>query len=288
VTFPRGTDADPGSGIRPTATFPIPQRAGIIFFRQVSRGTRGFFRSIGSRTYFTRDMVRAFREVRTWMPLTIGQARNIGVDSLPLVFTVSAFIGAVTAFQTFYQLFPGAQLSAVAWITRQSIVLELGPLLTALVLAGRVGARMTAEIGTMRVTEQIDALETLAYDPVAYLVVPRFVAAMFMLPLLTIVANATGIFAGYLISITATDVTHHDFVSGLRLTFERFQVVYGLIKATLFGAAISLIGTYEGYITEAGAEGVGRSTARTVVISSVIILLLDALTALYLARLLKS
>ena len=286
MTLPRGTGA--GTDIRPTATFPIPQRAGIVIFRQVSRSTRGFFRSIGSRTYFTREMFRAFREWRTWLPLTIGQARNIGVDSLPLVFTVAGFIGAVTAFQTFYQLFPGAQLSAVAWITRQSIVLELGPLLTALVLAGRVGARMTAEIGTMRVTEQIDALETLAYDPVAYLVVPRFVAAMLMLPLLTIVANATGIFAGYLIALGATDVTHNDFVSGLHLTFDRFQVVYGLIKATLFGAAISLIGTYEGYITEAGAEGVGRSTARTVVISSVIILLLDALTALYLARYLQS
>jgi phospholipid/cholesterol/gamma-HCH transport system permease protein len=281
VTFPQGTE-------RRTATFPIPQRAGIIIFRQISRGTRGFFRSIGSRTYFTREMLRAFREWRTWVPLTMAQARNIGVDSLPLVFTVSAFIGAVTAFQTFYQLFPGAELTAVAWITRQSIVLELGPLLTGLVLAGRVGARMTAEIGTMRVTEQIDALETLAYDPVAYLVVPRFVAAMLMLPLLTIIANATGIFAGYLISIAATNVTHNDFVSGLHLTFDRFQVIYGLIKATLFGAAISLIGTYEGYITEAGAEGVGRSTARTVVISSVIILLLDALTALYLARLLKT
>jgi phospholipid/cholesterol/gamma-HCH transport system permease protein len=123
---------------------------------------------------------------------------------------------------------------------------------------------------------------------VAYLVVPRFVAAMLMLPLLTIIANATGIFAGYLISISATNVTHNDFVSGLHLTFDRFQVIYGLIKATLFGAAISLIGTYEGYITEAGAEGVGRSTTRTVVISSVIILLLDALTALYLAQYLKT
>jgi phospholipid/cholesterol/gamma-HCH transport system permease protein len=286
VTLPRGTGA--GTDIRPTATFPIPQRAGIVIFRQISRSTRGFFRSIGSRTYFTREMFRAFREWRTWLPLTIDQSRNIGVDSLPLVFTVAGFIGAVTAFQTFYQLFPGAQLSAVAWITRQSIVLELGPLLTALVLAGRVGARMTAEIGTMRVTEQIDALETLAYDPVAYLVVPRFMAALLMLPLLTIIANATGIFAGYLIALGATDVTHNDFVSGLRLTFDRFQVVYGLIKATSFGAAISLIGTYEGYITEAGAEGVGRSTARTVVISSVIILLLDALTALYLARYLQS
>ena len=104
---------------------------------------------------------------------TIRQMRNIGVDSLPLAAIVAAFIGAVTAFQTRYQLFGGVQLSVVGLISRQSIILELGPLLTGLVLTGRVGARMTAEIGTMRVTEQIDALETLAYDPVAYLVVPR-------------------------------------------------------------------------------------------------------------------
>jgi len=200
---------------------------------------------------------------------------------------VAAFIGAVTAYQTVFQLFPGAQLTAVAWIVRQSIVLELGPLITALVLAGRVGARMTAEIGTMRVTEQIDALETLAYDPVAYLVVPRFVAGVSMVPLVTIIAIATGITAGGLMVVAFTHVTASDFETGLHLTFIPFQVYYALIKATLFGGAIALIGSYEGYTAEAGAEGVGSSTARTVVISSVVILLLDALTALYLAPQLK-
>jgi len=182
-----------------------------------------------------------------------------------------------------YQLFPGVQLSAVGWIVRQSVVLELGPLLTALVLAGRVGARMTAEIGTMRVTEQIDALETLAYDPIAYLVVPRTIAGLTMVPLLTILAIAIGIVFGGVTVIAATKVRLTDYTSGLRLTFIPFQVYYALIKATLFGTSISLICSYEGYVTETGAEGVGRSTARAVVISSVVILLLDALTALYLA-----
>src|SRR5688572_1436280 len=162
-------------------------------------GIAALLKALGLRVLFGRDMIRALREPGTWYREFIRQMRSIGVESVPLTVIVAAFLGGVTAFQTRYQLFAGVQVSVVGLIVRQSIVLELGPLLTALVLTGRVGARMTAEIGTMRVTEQIDALETLAYDPVAYLVVPRFVAAMLMLPLLTIIANATGIFAGYLI-----------------------------------------------------------------------------------------
>jgi phospholipid/cholesterol/gamma-HCH transport system permease protein len=255
----------------------------MSIFRPIGRWTAGFFAQIGSRVYFLGDIFRALAEVRTYVPLTITQMRKIGVDSLPLAGIVAAFIGAVTAFQTTYQLFPGIQYSIVGWITRQSIILELAPLLTALVLAGRVGARMTAEIGTMRVTEQIDALETLAYDPVAYLVVPRVIAGITMMPLLTILAIAIGIVAGGITVVIATPVRMLDYTTGLRLTFIPFQVYYALIKATLFGLSISLICSYEGYITETGAEGVGRSTARAVVISSVFILLLDALTALFLA-----
>src|SRR5687768_15872642 len=207
---------------RPTEAYPVMQRTGIVFFRNVARAGRGIFAGIGQRGFFLRDVGRAFSEPDTWGAQTIRQMRNIGVDSVPLVVIVAAFLGAVTAFQAFYQLFAGVQLSVLGLLVRGSIVLELGPLLTALVLTGRVGARMTAEIGTMRVTEQIDALETLAYDPIAYLVVPRLLAAVLMLPLLTIIANATGIFAGYLIAVAATDVTHNDFVSGLHLTFDRF------------------------------------------------------------------
>jgi phospholipid/cholesterol/gamma-HCH transport system permease protein len=213
----------------------------------------------------------------------IRQMRTIGVESVPLTIIVAAFLGGVTAFQTRYQLFPGVQLSVVGLITRQSIVLELGPLLTALVLTGRVGARMTAEIGTMRVTEQIDALETLSFDPVAYLALPRFLAGIVMLPVLVILANTTAIVSAWAILITATDVRTADFLDGLRLAFTTFQVVYSLIKAFLFGAAISFVCSYEGYVTEAGAEGVGRSTALAVVIASVSILMLDALVAAVLA-----
>ncbi len=254
-----------------------------VVVRLAERRTGGILRALGKRAYFARDIVRGVRDPETWIPETIRQMRTIGVESVPLTIIVAAFLGGVTAFQTRYQLFPGVQLSVVGLITRQSIVLELGPLLTALVLTGRVGARMTAEIGTMRVTEQIDALETLSFDPVAYLALPRFLAGIVMLPTLVILANTTAIVSAWGILVTATDVRTSDFLDGLRLAFTAFQVVYSLIKAFLFGAAISFVCSYEGYVTEAGAEGVGRSTALAVVIASVCILVLDALVAAVLA-----
>ena len=250
-----------------------------IVVRAVFRRTASVLRSIGKRVYFARDIARGLREPGTWAPETIRQMQRIGVESLPLAAIVAAFLGGVTAFQTRYQLFPGVQLSVVGLIVRQSIVLELGPLLTALVLTGRVGARMTAEIGTMRVTEQIDALETLSFDPVAYLALPRLLAALVMIPALTIIANATAILSAWATLVMATDVRTSDFLDGLRLAFTEFQVVYSLIKAVCFGGAIAFVCSYEGYVTEAGAEGVGRSTALAVVIASVSILVLDAIVA---------
>lgn len=279
--FPRAPDT------RATATFPIPKRAGIIAFRGVGRWIRGVFRQVGVRVFYARDIGRALGEARTWMTLVFAQMRAIGVDSVPLTAIVAAFIGAVTAYQSRFQLFAGVQNSVVGLISRQTIILELGPLLTALVLTGRVGARMTAEIGTMRVTEQIDALETLAYDPIAYLVVPRMLAALIMLPVLTVVADFVGILSAFGIAIFATDVTRTDFTEGLRLAFSTFQVVYSLIKAALFGLAIGFFCSYEGYTAGAGAEGVGRSTAKAVVITSVAILVLDAVIALELAQFLQ-
>src|SRR3954463_1090583 len=217
--YPRGTD------LRPTETFPVVQRTGLKFFRRVARSFLGIFRHIGLRGYFLRDIIRALGEPGTWAGEMVRQMRGIGVDSVPLASIVAAFIGAVIAIQIRYQLFPGVQLSLVGLASRLMIVLELGPLLTGLVLTGRVGARMTAEIGTMRVTEQIDALETLAYDPIAYLVVPRLLAALLMLPVLTVVANATAIVTAWLTLITATTATTNDYVTGLRLSFASFQVI---------------------------------------------------------------
>jgi phospholipid/cholesterol/gamma-HCH transport system permease protein len=282
VTHGDGVAPHP-DGHRHTHSFPIVQQGGIHFFRRVSRATLGFFGGFGQRVLFLREVRRALREPDTYGPLVVPQMRQIGVDSVPLVAMVAAFIGAVIAIQVRYQLFPGIQLSVVGLSSRQITVLETGPLLTGLVLAGRVGAKMTAEIGTMRVTEQIDALETLAYDPVAYLVVPRLVASIVMLPLLTMMANFTGVVAGGLGAVFVAGVQPAAFIEGVRLGFDTFQLWYSLIKATLFGAAIAYLCAYEGYVTQSGAEGVGKSTAKAVVISSTWILVLDAVTAFLLA-----
>jgi phospholipid/cholesterol/gamma-HCH transport system permease protein len=273
---------------RPTSQFPIVQRQGIVFTRRVTRAFIAFFREIGKRGYFLRDIGRAFGDPATFVPETIRQMRRIGVDSAPLTIIVAAFIGGVIALQTRYQLFPGVQLTIIGLSVRLMQVLELGPLLTGLVLTGRVGARMTAEIGTMRVTEQIDALETLSYDPLAFLIVPRLLAWLVMLPALVILADATGLLSGYAVAVYATDVTKEDYIAGVRLGFGTFQVVYSLMKAVLFGGAIAFTCSYEGFVTEAGAEGVGRSTAKAVVITSVAILVLDTLTAALLAPYLQT
>ncbi len=268
---------------RPTSTFPVVPRFGLKFFRGMGRLALGFLAGVGGRVLFFRDIRRALAEGPTWRGQVIPQMRAIGVDSLPLVIMVAAFIGGVIAIQMRYQLFPGIQLSIVGLSTRQIVILETGPLLTGLVLAGRVGAKMTAEIATMRVTEQIDALETLAYDPVAYLVVPRLIAATIMLPILTVFADVFGVASGLMASVTLTDVQYSQFMEGVRLGYDQFQVTYSLIKATLFGTAIAFLCTYEGYTTRGGAEGVGQSTAKAVVISSIAILILDAITAIFLA-----
>ncbi len=268
---------------RETATYPVLQRGGLRFFRFMGRSTLELLGGLGARVLFLRDIRRALGEGPTWRSQVFHQMRAIGVDSLPLAIMVSAFIGGVIAIQMRYQLFPGIQLSIVGLSTRQIVILETGPLLTGLVLAGRVGAKMTAEIATMRVTEQIDALETLAYDPVAYLVVPRLIAATVMLPILTVFADVFGVVSGLLASVLLTDVQYSQFMEGVRLGYDQFQVTYSLIKATLFGVAIAFLCTFEGYTTRGGAEGVGKSTAKAVVISSIAILVLDAITAILLA-----
>jgi phospholipid/cholesterol/gamma-HCH transport system permease protein len=271
------------STARHTESFPIVARGTIRFFRRMARATIGTFEGVGRRVLFIKEIRRALREPATYMPLVIPQMRAIGVDSVPLAVMVAAFIGGVIAMQVRYELFQGIQLSIVGLSVRQIVILETGPLLTGLVIAGRVGAKMTAEIGTMRVTEQIDALETLAYDPVAYLVIPRLIAAIVMLPILVVFADVCGVLAGMFAAVIITDVQISQFMEGVRLGFDTFQVTYSLIKATLFGVAIAYLCTFEGYTASAGAEGVGKATAKAVVIASIWILVLDAITALLLA-----
>jgi phospholipid/cholesterol/gamma-HCH transport system permease protein len=160
-------------------------------------------------------------------------------------------------------------------IARQSIILELGPLLTALVLTGRVGARITAEIGTMRVTEQIDALTALGTEPVQYLVVPRVLSSILMMPLLVIVGDFVGMYGGYLVAVQLFGANPITYIDNSFQFLELSDVTSGIIKAAVFGLIFSLIACVRGYYTEGGAEGVGRSTTRAVVGGSLSILLAD-------------
>jgi phospholipid/cholesterol/gamma-HCH transport system permease protein len=159
------------------------------------------------------------------------------------------------------------------------MVLELGPVLTGLALSGRVGANIAAELGTMRVTEQIDALETLAYDPVAYLVVPRVLAGALMFPMVVVLANAIGILAGWGTSLWLLDMSTPEFLKGLRLFFDPWDLQFSMIKSVTFGITVTAVGCSFGFHTRGGAEGVGKATTNTVVVSSMIILVLDAFLA---------
>jgi phospholipid/cholesterol/gamma-HCH transport system permease protein len=161
----------------------------------------------------------------------------------------------------------------------KAVIIELGPVLTGLVVAGRVGASIAAELGTMKVTEQIDALETMALDPIRYLAVPRFIAGVVMLPVLTIFANFVAIMGALFVSILFIDISVYTFLNGLKLFFDIKDLFGGLLKAGVFGAIIAVVGCYHGFKTTGGAEGVGLSTTRAVVYSSVLILIADYIVA---------
>jgi len=254
----------------------------------IGRTFREGVEEVGRAGGFVAESAGASRDVGTWLPRVTMHARMLGVDSLPIALFIALFTGIVLALLASYSITGAVPLYFVGTLVEKTITMELAPVLTGLALAGRVGANIAAELGTMRVTEQIDALETLSYDPLAFLIVPRLLACLVMLPCLVVLADATGLFSGYLVSVYVTKVTPQDFIAGVRLGFGTFQVVYSLLKATLFGAAIAFVCSYEGFITEAGAEGVGKSTAKAVVITSVTILILDTLTAALLAPYLQT
>jgi phospholipid/cholesterol/gamma-HCH transport system permease protein len=205
----------------------------------------------------------------------LDQMVMIGIGSLPLVVLTSLFVGAVTSIQTAYQAQAYVPMRYLGMIVTRSVVIELGPVLTALVVGGRVGASFAAELGTMRVTEQIDALEALAINPVRFLVVPRVAAAILMLPVLTIFADFIAIFGAWAVARTSLDVSTATFMEGVRLLFQIRDVFGGLVKAFVFGTIIALAGCFYGMKTEGGAEGVGLATTRAVVASSVSILIAD-------------
>jgi phospholipid/cholesterol/gamma-HCH transport system permease protein len=218
--------------------------------------------------------------MRKWQVLD--QMDRIGVASFPIVFLISLFTGMVLALQSAYQMQKVSAEMYIASLVALSLTRELGPVLTALIVAGRCGAAITAELGTMQVTEQVDALETLSTNPIQYLVVPRFLALLIMVPLLTIFSDFFGIIGGYLIGVGKLNITHAMYVKMTWDPLKLKDVTTGLIKSVTFAMIICLVSCFEGLNTTAGAEGVGRATTSSVVRSFILIIIFDCLlTAIF-------
>jgi phospholipid/cholesterol/gamma-HCH transport system permease protein len=241
---------------------------------------RRLLESIGEGARFTYTVLLGARDVGDWVPEFSAQARSLGVGSIPIGVFIALFTGIVLAMLASYSVGDLVPPYFVGTLVQKTITLELAPVLTGLALAGRVGANIAAELGTMKVTEQIDALETLAFDPISHLVVPRVFASTLMFPIVVAVAMIVGLLSGWLASVALLNVSTADFLKGSRIFFVDFDVRYGLVKAASFGAAVSLIGCKAGLETEGGAQGVGAGATRAVVLSAVMILVLDAFWAI--------
>ena len=240
---------------------------------------RGRIEGLGQSGRFMQETIRALADARTWGPQVTAQATSLGVQSLPIALAIAVFTGIVLALLASYSFTGAVPLYFVGTLVEKTITLELAAVLTGLALAGRVGASIAAELGTMRVTEQIDALETLAFDPQAYLTVPRVLAGTVMFPVIVGVAMVVGVGAGAVSSILLLDLSAADFAKGVRLFFDPFDVRFGLMKAASFGTAVTWIGCMQGMAARGGAQGVGRAATTAVVYSAIMILVLDAVWA---------
>jgi phospholipid/cholesterol/gamma-HCH transport system permease protein len=218
--------------------------------------------------------------------LMIEQMGTIGVGSLGLVIVVSLFTGAVAAVQAAYQFQNVVPMRYLGAVIMRSVIIELSPVLTALVVGGRVGAAIAAELGTMKVTEQIDALRAMGINPVRFLVVPRVVASTLMLPVVTILADAIAVFGGFLVAVFSIGVSPGTYLNSLQDFFFMKDLFSGLIKSLCFGNIIGTMGCFFGFSTEGGAEGVGVATTRAVVSSCVLVLVIDYLLAIVLFQIL--
>jgi len=212
------------------------------------------------------------------------QMLEVGVRSVPVVIVTAIFTGMVFALQTYTGFKRFGAETLVGTVVAMSMTRELGPVLTGLIVSGRAGAAMAAELGTMRVTEQIDALETLATNPVKHLIVPRFVAGLIMMPALTVCADIIGIIGGYFVTVVLFNTSSVVYWKQSWSYLESADIYNGLIKACFFGGAISIISSYKGFYTNGGAEGVGKATTGAVVLSSMTILISDYFLSSWLFR----
>ncbi len=241
----------------------------------------GSLASLAARAaYFT--FVAPFRGKPLRWQRAVSQAMDVGVRALPILSLIAFFIGLILALQAAYELRKLGALSLVAQGVAITVTRELGPLMTAIVVIGRSGSAFAAEIGTMRVTEEIDALETMAIDPIRFLVTPKFLAMIVMLPCLTIWADSMGILGGSVFGVSQADFTWRAYFQATADSLLMRDIVTGLIKSVMFGITITAVGCQEGLSTSGGAEEVGRSVTRAVVISLFLVIIVDLIfTALF-------
>ncbi|HXE33492.1 MAG TPA: ABC transporter permease [Verrucomicrobiae bacterium] len=227
----------------------------------------------GQAAYYT--FVGPFQGKPLRLQRAVSQAMDVGVRALPILSLITFFIGLILALQAAYELRRFGAISYVATAVAISMSRELGPLITAIVVIGRSGSAFAAEIGTMKVTEEIDALETMAISPIRFLVTPKFLAMIVMLPCLTIWANAMGILGGSLFGVAQADFTFGRYIQASLDSLFLRDIMTGLVKSVMFGITITAVGCQEGLDTGAGAEQVGRSTTRAVVVSIFLVVLVD-------------
>ena len=229
---------------------------------------------LGGRTaYYT--FVAPFRGRRLRLERAVHQAMAVGVEALPILSLITFFIGVILALQSAYELRKFGALHFVSSAVAISMTRELGPLMTAIVVIGRSGSAFAAEIGTMKVTEEIDALETMALNPVQFLVTPKFLAMAIMLPCLTTWADLMGILGGSLFGVTSAGFTLASYLKASVDALYLRDITTGLIKSLMFGVTITAVGCYEGFSTGVGAEQVGRSTTAAVVMSIFLVIVVD-------------
>lgn len=235
---------------------------------------------VGRATLMAWQIVKVLPRPRLYFNSALQQAFVMGIASLPLVLLIAFLGGAVTSQQTGAQFTGGLPLWVIGSVLAASVLTELGPLLTAIVMMARVGAAIAAELASMKVTEQIDALYAMGRDPIAFLVAPRVVAGFLVFPPLTILADFTGIGAGWFVGLfTVEGLTSADIIYGMRYYFRPWALIFSVIKGCLFGIAITFIACFVGLEGGGGAEGVGRTTTRAVVITTVALMVIDVLLA---------
>ncbi|MBI9073249.1 MAG: ABC transporter permease [Melioribacteraceae bacterium] len=247
----------------------------LNFVDKIGNKTIRFLEELGqfSRLFF--KILKFTPKIFKNRKLLLFQMEHIGVNSLPLVIVIAIFTGAVAAWQAAYQLKGMAPMSFLGTATSRAIITELGPVLTAIVIAGRVGASIAAELGSMKVTEQLDALEIMGISPIRFLAMPRFYAAVIMMPVLIVFADIIAILGAYVVSNYFLGISYEVFFDSVKRFFIMNDFIFGIIKGLFFGGFTALLGCHIGFLTEGGAEGVGKATIRSFVLSSAIILTLD-------------